>query len=338
MKLLEPYKLGNLELKNRVVMEPMCTYSAYNHDGVATDFHLAHYTSRAIGNVGLIIVEATGVSPEGRISDRCLGLYNDTQMEAMKRIVESVHYNGGKIGIQLNHAGRKCGAIDGVNTIYGPSAIAYSKDYRNPVSLDESRIESVIEDFKSAAIRANKAGFDALEIHGAHGYLISQFMSPYSNQRQDKYKDGALFAKRVVEAVRSVWPIDKPLLFRISATDFEDNGLNVQESIRILSSFIDCIDIINVSSGGITPTPPPTVYPGYQIGYAKDIKTALKKPVIGCGLLGSTELASYLVESNTVDMIGLARPLLRNSHWVIEAALTRRKTNWVPIQYERGFK
>ena len=204
MKLLEPIKLGNLELKNRVVMEPMCMYSALKHDGVATPFHVAHYSARAIGGVGLVIVEATGVSPEGRISDACLGLYNDEQTQALKKVVESVHYNGAKIAIQINHAGRKCGAIDGVDTIYGPSELAYNDKYRTPKALDEEGIDRVITEFTQAARRAHDCGFDALEIHGAHGYLLSQFMSPYANERSDEYADGILFTKKVVEAVRNV--------------------------------------------------------------------------------------------------------------------------------------
>lgn len=338
MKLLEPYSIKNLRLKNRVVMEPMCMYSAFNRDGVANDFHVVHYGSRAVGNVGLIIVEATGVSPEGRISDTCLGLYNDLQRDALKRVVEAVHACGGHIGIQLNHAGRKCGATEGVNTIYGPSALAYSDSYRTPVALDDSMIEGVIQDFIDAARRANEAGFDVLEIHGAHGYLISQFMSPISNIRTDEYKDGTLFLKKILESVRTVWPNDKPLLLRVSADDFEQDGMDVNKVIEILQPLTNLFDILNVSSGGITPTPPHHVYPGYQIGYASKLKEALNVPVIGCGLLGSSDLANYLVESDTVDLIGLARPLLKNPHWIIETALTRNKQEWVPNQYIRGFK
>lgn len=338
MKLLEPHTLKNLTLKNRVVMEPMCMYSCFNHDGCATSFHQAHYTSRAIGQVGLILVEATGVCPEGRITDRCLGLYNDSQKEALKKVVDAVHQEGSMIGIQINHAGRKCTAVDGVDTIYGPSACAYDASSRIPHELTLAEIQHVFHQFKEAARRADEAGFDVLEIHGAHGYLISQFMSPCTNKRTDAYRDGSLFIHGVIKAVKESWPETKPLIIRVSATDYEPHGYQVEDTIRMLKPSLDMLDAINVSSGGITPIPPTKIYPGYQIGFAHQIKHALNIPVIGCGLLGSSELASYLIESETVDFIGLARPLLRNPHWVLETAINRNKRESVPPQYERGFK
>lgn len=338
MKLLEPTNIGKLELRNRVIMEPMCMYSALNHDGVATSFHVAHYTARAIGGVGLVIVEATGIAPEGRISDACLGIYNDQQVNALKKVVDSVHDNGAKIAIQINHAGRKCGAVDGVDTIYGPSSIAYSDSYRTPIELDHQGIEHVIQEFVDAAQRADECGFDALEIHGAHGYLLSQFMSPYSNKRNDEYADGILMTKRVVEAVRQVWPQNKPLLFRISADDFEDNGLDVEKAIKIIKAIDTLIDVVNVSTGGITPTPPKSIYPGYQISHAIAIRKATNLLVIGCGMLGEKDLSNYLIESKTVDFIGLARPLLKNPNWVLDLAHSRRLKEHIPFQYERGYK
>lgn len=338
MKLLNSHKLGSLTLKNRVIMEPMCMYSARNHDGVATSFHQAHYTARAVGGVGLIIVEATGVSPEGRISDDCLGLYNLEQEEALKKVVESVHENGGTIAIQLNHAGRKCAAVDGVDTIYAPSALAYNDRYRTPVAASIDDLQRIKNDFVEAAKRADRCGFDALEIHGAHGYLLSQFMSPISNQRDDAYKDGKVYVREVLEAVRAVWPQNKPLLFRISTTDYETNGLNIDESILILDNIKDFIDAVNVSTGGITPNPPQSIYPGYQVGHAIQIKKTLNLPVIACGLLGNFDLAHYLTESDTVDFIGLARPLLKNPNWVLEGAKSRKMDDVIPYQYERGFR
>ena len=338
MKLLEHAMIGNIELANRVVMEPMCMYRVDKHDGIATPFHIAHYGARAIGQVGLIIVEATGVSPEGRITDQCLGLYNDYQIPALKELVNTIHDQGGKVAIQLNHAGRKSTAIDKISTIFGPSAIAYNETSRTPVAVDDFEINRIINDFVSAARRAEIAGFDAIEIHGAHGYLVSQFMSPYSNKRDDAYQDGALFAQKLVAAIRSAWPKPKPLLFRISASDFEKEGLDVNEAVRILNLIKDDIDIINVSSGGITPTPPHSIFPGYQIGFAQTIRTQTQMPVIGCGMLGSLDLASYLLESNTVDFIGLARPLLANPNWVLDAAQARKVADIIPLSYQRGYK
>lgn len=337
MKLLELYKLGNVELKNRIVMEPMCMYSVENHDGKATSFHFAHYVNRAIGQVGLIIVEATGIVEEGRITDNCLGIYNDVQLEGLKRIVEGVHEQGSKIGIQLNHAGRKCCAIDGVDTIYGPSAIAFDEKSKEPKAMTKQDIDNVVEAFKQAAIRADKAGFDALEIHGAHGYLISQFMSPISNKRMDEYKDGGLFLEKVVSAVRDVWPKDKILSLRVSATDYEENGQSVNDTIRMVERVKDMIDVLNVSSGGITPIRPHSLYPGYQVDFAIEMKKALQIPIIACGMLGDVSLASYLIESDKVDLIGLARPLLTNPYWVVETAVGRKKNEWIPKQYIRGY-
>lgn len=337
MKLLEKTVLKNLELKNRVVMEPMCMYSALEHSGLANDFHLAHYTARAIGQVGLIIVEATGVLPEGRITDDCLGLYNDAQRDALKPVVDAVHRQGAKIGIQLNHAGRKCKAVLGVDSITAPSEIAFDSDYRLPKPLDETMIEEVFSAFKDAARRALEAGFDMIEIHAAHGYLISQFMSPISNKRTDQYKDGALFLKGVVDAIREVWPEDKVLGVRVSATDYEKDGQDLTDTIAMLSKSIHELDLINVSSGGITPILPHQIYPGYQVEMASAIKQALGKPVIACGLLGSPDLASYLLETDKADFIGLARPLLRNPHWVLEVMAARNKRELLPSAYIRAF-
>lgn len=338
MKLLENFEIKDMVLKNRVVMEPMCMYSATEHDGKATHFHFAHYVARAIGQVGLIIMEATGVVPEGRITDDCLGLYSDDQIEPLKKIVDAVHAEGSKIGIQLNHAGRKCTATDGVDTIYGPSALAYSDKYRTPIEMTQEDINNVIDAFRSAAKRAYQIGFDAIEIHSAHGYLISEFMSPISNIRTDKYKDGGVLIYEIATAIREVWPMSKPLLIRVSATDYEDNGLDVDTTISMLKPSLGLIDLVNVSSGGITPNPPKLIYPGYQVDFATKIKKELNVPVIACGLLGSLDLVSFILESQKADLVGLARPLLSNPNWLLQSAHSRRKLDIIPYQYERGFK
>lgn len=256
MKIFENNQLAGITLKNRIVMPPMCMYQVANHNGRATDFHFTHYTARAIGQVGLIIVEATGVTPNGRITDECLGLYDDQQIEPLKCIVDGVHQYGSKIAIQLNHAGRKCTAVDGVDEIVGPSQIAYNDEYRTPKGLSIDEIKNVIEAFKQAAIRAEKAGFDGIEIHGAHGYLISEFLSPLVNTRADEYgfPHQGRFLCEVVEAMTSAVSI--PVWIRVSTTDYETHGYTVDDLIPILEKVKDKLACIHVSSGGITPVEP----------------------------------------------------------------------------------
>lgn len=338
MKLFEVNLLGNLELKNRVIMPPMCMYEVKNHDGIPTSFHVAHYGARAIGQVGLIIVEATGVSPEGRITDRCLGLWNDSQRDAFKRIVDAVHLQGSKIGIQLNHAGRKSEARDGVDTIYGPSAIAYSDTYRTPEALTQDEIKRIINDFKTAAERADKAGFDLIELHIAHGYLLSSFMSPISNKRTDQYKDAGVLYRELIDAIKTVWPKDKPIIVRVSATDYEEAGYDVEHCIKTLQSIVQDIDAIHVSTGGITTRPPKSTFPGYQVPYATRISEVLKKPVIAVGQILAPEQAMDILENNRADYVAIGRPLLRNPHWYLEAAMSRKRNDLVPEAYQRGFR
>ena len=263
MKTYEPFRIKDLELKNRIVMPPMCMYSA--PDSAPADFHFLHYGARALGGAGLIIVEATGVVPEGRISDNCLGLWSDDQIAPLARLADHVHSLGAKIGIQLNHAGRKCGAA--VGKIYGPSALNYSDDgkYPDPVEMSREDIGFVAGAFASAAGRALKAGFDVVEIHGAHGYLVNQFLSPLSNKRHDGYgvnfEGRSRFLQDVVQAVRTEWPEEKPLFLRVSAEDYAEGGMTPTEMARIIDRVTRDVDVVHVSSGGVTPVPPP-VFPG----------------------------------------------------------------------------
>lgn len=336
MKLFEPITLGTLSLKNPLIMAPMCTYSVNQHDGIATDFHLAHYTARAIGNVGLIIVEATGILPEGRITDDCLGLYDDTQIEPLARIVRAVHARGAKIAIQLNHAGRKCTATDGIDTIYGPSAIAYDESYRQPEALDEAGIERIITAFQASAKRALAAGFDGIEIHGAHGYLLSEFISPLSNQRADRYQDGSVFVEAVVKAVKAVFP--KEVWIRLSSTDYEPAGFKVNDLYPLINTLKAYINVVHVSSGGITPTVPPHIYPGYQIADAVAIKQACNIPVIGVGILEDPDLANYLLESGSIDYIALGRGLVNDPNWYLRLCQARHRQDLIPTVYKRAFR
>lgn len=336
-KILENHSINSVELKNRVIMEPMCMYSVDTHDGIANDFHYAHYVSKAIGKIGLIIIEATGITPEGRISDQCLGLWNVAQKEALAKIANGIHAQGSKAIIQLNHAGRKCTASDGTDKIYAPSDIAFNEDYRVPHALTKDEITNIIQSFVHSTKLALEAGFDGIEIHAAHGYLLSQFMSPVSNRRVDEYKDGKIILKELTDALKAFWPQDKILSIRISTTDYEENGLTVDMTIGMLKNIVSNYDFINISSGGITPKPPQAIYPGYQVNDAIKIKKELNAHVIACGLLGNYDLATYLIESGSIDYIGLARPLLQNPHWVLNLYAKHQQKDDITQQYLRAF-
>ncbi len=337
MKMFEEYTVGRMKLRNRIVMPPMCTYQATAHDGRATAFHQTHYAARAIGGVGLVIVEATGVCPEGRISDNCLGLWNDSQRDALAQVVETVHAQGTPIAIQISHAGRKCMATDGVSTIYGPTDQAFSADYRTPAALTSTQIEKIIADFRAAALRAHQAGFDGLELHAAHGYLISEFISPTVNTRTDAWGEPSLFLSRIIDAVREVWPLEKPLWVRVSGDSPEDYG--VEHCIAVLQKVRDRIDAVHVSSGGII-TIPPKPYPGYQVGLARAIKEAVGLPTMAVGILGSHDLAEYVLRNGDADLVAVGRALLRNPNWALEAAFAHQKDVFdaLPSYMQRGFR
>ncbi len=335
MKLFEEASIGKMHVKNRFVMAPMCMYSVEAMDGVATSFHQAHYAQRAIGQVGLIIVEATGVVSEGRISDHCLGIWNDTQKEALKKVVDAVHLQDSKIAIQLNHAGRKCGA--NVPEIFGPSAISFNDESRKPVEMSQRQIKNMIQDFTDAAQRADEAGFDAIELHMAHGYLLSSFMSPISNQRIDKYRDSAVLYKELIDSIKTVWPNDKPIIVRISATDYEKDGYGVEHVAKVLNPILDDIALIHVSTGGITPTNP-KAYPSYQVPYATQLKALTRKEVVAVGLIITCEQAIDIIENDRADYIGLGRILLRNPHFVLECFMQTGRKHLLPKAYQRAFR
>lgn len=337
VKILEQHNINTIPLKNRVIMEPMCMYSATNHDGVPTNFHYTHYVSRAIGQVGLIIIEATGITPEGRISDLCLGLWNNDQKQAFKKIVDGIHEQGGKVIIQLNHAGRKCTATNGINTIYGPSAIPFSNEYRTPKALTKSEIKSIIQAFLDSAKLALDAGFDGIEIHAAHGYLLSEFMSPMSNQRDDEYKDGSIILEELTQALTEFWPQDKILSIRVNSTDYTEGGQDVDSTIKQLKKIAHSYDLINVSSGGVVAQAPTNIYPGYQVNAATQIKSALNVNIVACGILGDYDLATFILESNQADYIGLARPLLQNPNWVLGLYNKHNEKDRITYQYQRAF-
>jgi NADPH2 dehydrogenase len=305
-----------------------------------TDFHLAHYGARALGGVGLIIVEATGVSPEGRISAKDLGLWSDEQVAGMKRLVDHCHALGSKVAVQLGHAGRKCEVV-GIEHL-APSAIDFNPaEYPLAREMTQADIDKVIEDFTAAAGRAAAAGFDGIEIHAAHGYLIHEFLSPLSNERTDAY-NGSTEARskllgEILAGVKSVWPRERPIWMRISATDHSAGGLDLDETVRIVDLVKDELDAVHVSTGGLI-TVPIHLYHGYQVKYAETIRASSGLPVIAVGLIDSFELVQSILEDERADFVALGRALLRNPQWVHAAAAKRKKLEFIPWSYHRGWK
>ena len=317
--LFSPYELGNMTLKNRVVMAPMCQYRA-GDDGLMTPWHEVHYGARAVGGVGLLILEATGVNPIGRITANDLGVWNEAQGVALRTITAFAHTQGAKVGIQLAHAGRKAAFPHPV----GPSPIPFSPDHPIPQELTTTEIAQVVDAFAGAAGRVVASGFDLIEIHAAHGYLLHQFLSPLSNQRTDAYggspENRAHLLFQVIAAVRAQMPAAMPLSLRISASDYQEGGLSPADWLPLLRELRTAgLDILHVSSGGLLPVRPPVVYPGYQLPFA----SALRCPGlarIAVGILEDYALAENALNQGMADLIALGRGLLRDPYWPIHAA------------------
>lgn len=355
--LFEPYALREVTIPNRVWMPPMCQYSAAPEGpdtGAPNDWHFAHYAARAAGGTGLIVVEATGVSPEGRISPWDLGIWNDTQVEAFRRTTRFLVSQGTVPAIQLAHAGRKAstdrpwkgGAPVGPDS-YGwqpvaPSAIAFADGHPVPAELTVAEIQEVVGQFADAARRALDAGFEIAEIHGAHGYLINEFLSPYSNHRTDEYggsyENRTRFALQVVDAVRAVWPDDKPLFFRISATDWlEEDGWTADDTVRFAADLkAHGIDLLDVSTGGNASGVRIPVGPGYQVPFAARVKAETSLPVAAVGLITDAEQAEKILANGEADAVLLGRELLRNPSWARHAARELGGDVHVPDQYHRS--
>ncbi|MDO5511525.1 NADH:flavin oxidoreductase/NADH oxidase [Corynebacterium sp.] len=331
--LFTPVRLRDLEVRNRIWLPPMCQYHAT--DGMPEDWHLVHYGARAAGGFGLIIAEASGVVPEGRISPACTGLWNDEQAAAWARIVSFVHAQGAAMAIQLNHAGRKAstapwlpGAQQGTLIDDGWPTVAPSPVPQEgldvPRAMSEAEIEALPGLFAAAAIRAVRAGFDTVEIHGAHGYLLHQFLTPLANHRTDDW--GGSFDNRtrllraVVRSVRQVLPEGMPLLVRLSATDWIEGAWDLEQSVRLVSLLIDDgVDLIDVSTGGAAQAVIP-VGPGYQVEFAEEIKRRTGMPTAAVGMITEPEQAASILEQGRADAVLIGRAGLRDASWPLRAA------------------
>ncbi len=330
--LFEPFKLKNLNLKNRTVMPPMCMYTADEY-GFVNDFHMVHYATRAMGGVGLIIQEATAIDPDGRITENDLGIWSDEHIDGLQMLVDTVHAFGAPIGIQLNHAGRKAQ----VSHKIAPSEIAYG-DMDIPEAMDLDDINRVVYQFREAARRSLAAGYDMIEIHAAHGYLLFEFLSPLSNKRDDAYNDGIKLLKRVIEGIREVWPSNRVLGIRISAYEYVEGGVTPEMISDVINEVKDLgIDIVNVSSGGNVPAKI-ELKEGYQLGFAKEIRKRTGLPVMGGGLIEDFELAEQALEKDQCDLVYFGRLLLRNPYYVINNAKDLGVDIEYPVQYKRAQK
>lgn len=350
-QLFSPLTIKKIVLKNRIAISPMCQYSAT--DGFANDWHLVHLGSRASGGAGLIIQEATAVSPEGRISPQDLGLWKDEQMEKLQTITRFILSQNSVPGIQLAHAGRKASVSSpwngnkkldesqgGWNTV-APSTVGYHSNEEAPIALDQTGIQKVISDFKTATKRAVQAGYQVLEIHAAHGYLLHQFLSPLSNFRTDEY--GGSFENRirlvleVLEAVQSEWPKDLPLLVRISASDWADGGWNIEESVKLSRILKEKgVDLIDTSSGGLVSHQQIPLGPNYQVPFAEQIKKETGIMTGAVGLITEAHQAEEIVASGKADLVLFARESLRNPNLGLTFAHELQVDIDWPKQYDRA--
>lgn len=335
-KLFTSYTLKDVTLKNRIVMSPMCMYSSHEKDGKVQNFHKTHYTSRAVGGAGLLIVEATAVTPQGRISDRDLGIWDDEHIAGLRELVSLMKEEGTKTGIQLAHAGRKA-VVDG--DILAPSPIAFDETYKQPKEMSVEDIKETVEAFRQGALRAKQAGFDIIEIHGAHGYLLNEFLSPITNKRTDEYGGSAenryRFLKETITAVKEVW--DGPLFVRISANDYLEGGMDPEQYIEMTQWMKqDGVDLIDVSSGAVAPARI-KAFPGYQVPFSDTIKHGADIPTGAVGLILSPAQADEIIQNDRADLIFLGRELLRDPYWPRTAAKELNYEITPPKQYERGW-
>ena len=350
--LFDPFSLRGVTLRNRVGVSPMCQYSS--EDGFATDWHLVHLGARAVGGAGLVIAEASAVEPGGRISPQDLGIWSDAHVPMLSRIAAFVASQGAVAGIQIAHAGRKASTArpwDGGKPLasskggwqpVGPSAIAFDEGYPVPDLLTRDDIRTIQGAFRAAAIRADAAGFEWLELHGAHGYLVHSFHSPLSNQRDDEY--GGTFDNRVrftletVRAIRGVWPENRPLSVRLSCTDWVDGGWTINECVELARRLKgEGVDLIDCSSGGGSPKQVIPVGAGFQVPFAEAIRQEAGIATAAVGMITQAMQADEIIRNGRADIVFLAREMLRDPYWAIHAAQTLRYKGQLPVppQYLR---
>ena len=351
-KLFDSFTIRSITFPNRIAVSPMCQYSCEN--GMATDWHLVHLGSRAVGGAGLVFCEATAIEARGRISPEDLGIWSDAHIEPLARVTRFIRSQGGIAGIQLAHAGRKAStyrpwsgdgmiapSLGGWSDVVAPSAMAFQPNYPTPTALTEDGIASIVRAFGDAARRSAEAGFQVVEIHAAHGYLLHEFLSPLSNQRTDGY--GGNFANRtrivreVVEEVRRHWPESHPLFVRVSATDWTEGGWDVAQTTELARMLRPMgVDLFDCSSGGNVPKAQIPVGPGYQVPFAEQIRRDAGIPTATVGMITEAAQANAIVQSGQADMVLLAREMLRDPYWPLHAAQQLgQKATW-PAQYLRA--
>jgi 2,4-dienoyl-CoA reductase-like NADH-dependent reductase (Old Yellow Enzyme family) len=353
MNLFDPFAQRSLTLRNRLVVSPMCEYSAT--DGVPNDWHLVHLGSRAVGGAALVLAEASAVSAQGRISPQDTGLWNQQQLQAWQPITRFIRAQGAIAGIQLAHAGRKASTLrpweghgpvpagQGDWPTVAPSALPFEAHWPAPQALDEAGIQAVIADFRAAAHRAVAAGFELIEVHAAHGYLLHQFLSPLSNRREDGYggsfENRTRLVREVVAAVREVWPAALPLWLRVSATDWADaDGWDVDQSIELARQVKSLgVDLVDVSSGGLLPHAKIPLAPGYQVPFAARIRRGAGIATGAVGLITGAEQAAQIVANGDADVVLLARESLRDPYFPRRAAQQLGAKIDPPVQYQRAW-
>jgi 2,4-dienoyl-CoA reductase-like NADH-dependent reductase (Old Yellow Enzyme family) len=351
--LFRPIGFRSVTVKNRIMMSPMCQYSC--EDGLAQEWHFAHLAARAVGGAGIVCVEATHVEARGRITPRCMGLWNDAQRDRLARIAAFVESQGAVPAVQLAHAGRK-GSVappweggkplpperGGWRTV-GPSALPFAPDWHVPEAMDDATLATVARAWRDAARRARQAGFKLIEIHGAHGYLIHEFLSPLSNRRTDRYggslENRARHLMDCIDAVRSEWPAELPLFLRLSSTDWVEGGWTIDDTVALarLIKARGGVDLIDCSSGGNDPRQKIPVHPGYQVPFAERVRREAGVATAAVGLIHSPDMAEEIVANGRADLVVLGRTLLHDPYWPLHAAsvLKAKSVAW-PVQYERG--
>ena len=350
--LFTPLKIRSVSLRNRIGVSPMCQYSS--QDGFATDWHLVHLGSRAVGGAGLVMTEAAAVSPDGRISPQDLGIWADSHVEGLARCARFIHERGAVAGIQLAHAGRKASTPPpwepgqvlsekdgGWRPVWAPSAIPFSPGAAVPHALSVQQIREIAVVFSQAAKRAQEAGFRVVEFHAAHGYLLHEFLSPLSNHRLDEYggsfENRTRIVREVVVAVRQVWPTDLPLFVRISATDWVDGGWDVNQSVDLARQLKPLgVDLVDCSSGALVPGVSIPVAPGYQVPFAERIRQEADIATAAVGLICEPAHAAEIIQKGQADLVLLARQMLRDPYWLQHAARQLGAAVPCPIQYRRA--